>query len=359
MWSGNPGIRPIQTILLGVAADPSPIPAARRAAWLARRAGARVVLLHVVGPEAPPLDWEALQGELAPLLEGVAVTPVLRQGPVAREILAAAREERADLIVMTRHGRWQSASTLAFPRFLLHSVLCRILLDAACPVWVEPESGAPAQIGSVLCGVASLVHDRDTIRRADAIAAVMGARLMLFRSAISMLISVPGQPHRTLAWQREVTAAAAADLDTMGKALAVTADIRTGTGGLVCALLQDADAAAAGLVVLRRTSRDWGRDETLHPLVRGAQVPVLVSPGEPAAAVATAPIRAPLSPRLARLLRPVLLVTVMLLSIWLMRTAFRVISRPDMCAAQPDRCAVLQGFKQTARDRHEDTAKKH
>jgi hypothetical protein len=62
---------------------------------------------------------------------------------------------------------------------------------------------------------------------------------------------------------------------------------------------------------------------------------------------------------LVRLLRPALLAIVMLLSVWLMRHAFRVISRPDMCGAQPDRCAVLQGFKQIAKDRHEDTAKKH
>ena len=93
-----------------------------RAAGLARRSGARVVMVHVVSPESAPVDFDGLQRTVAPLLEGIEVQPLLRRGPVAREILAAARSENADLIVLTRHGRWQSASDLGFSRFLLHSM---------------------------------------------------------------------------------------------------------------------------------------------------------------------------------------------------------------------------------------------
>lgn len=301
------------------------------------------MLLHVVASEAAPVDWDAAQRALAPLLAGVIVQPLLRRGPPAREILAVAREERADLIVMTRHGRWQSASELGFPRFLLHSVLCRVLLEAACPVWVEPETGASADIGHVLCGVASLVHDRDMIRRADGIAAVIGARLMLFRSAVSMTIAVPGQPHRTQTWQREVIAAAAADLEAMRAALGIPADIRIGVGGFAAALLRE----SADLIAVRRTSRDWGKDETLLPLVRGTAVPVLVYPGDAWPMTAAPPV--PVS-RFSRLAGPVLLVLTLLLGVWLIHTAFMNVRQPD-CADNAYRCAVRENLIYTTKDR--------
>jgi nucleotide-binding universal stress UspA family protein len=342
--------RPIQTILLPVAADPPSIAAAMRAAGLARRTGARVLLLHVVSPETASLDFGRLQQELAPLLDGVAVTALLRRGPPAREILAAAREEGADLILMARHARWGNANALGFPRFLLHSVLCRVLLDALCPVWVEPEGVAPLHITRILCGVASLVHDRETITRAGGFAASLDAGLALFRCALSAAIDVPGQRNWTETMQKDVVVAVAADLETVRGELAVPGDIRVGIGGFVPALLQEAQAA--DLLAVRRTSREWGRDETVNLLVRGAAMPVLVFPGAPPRIVARMPARKR-NPHLVRWSGFALLLLSLLFGVWLMHHTFRMAHGAD-CKAQPELCPVLNGYLNTARERGVD-----
>jgi nucleotide-binding universal stress UspA family protein len=326
------------------------VAAATRAAGLARRTGARIVLLHVDEPEAPPADWDELQRALAPLLEGVAVLPLLRRGPVAREILAVAHQEHADLIVMTRHGRWQSASAPGFPRFLLHSVICRTMLAASCPVWIEPEAGAPAEISRLLCGVLSLVHDRDTIGHAAGMAAIIGARLTLFRSAISAAIAIPGQAERSQAWQQDVCAAVAADLEALRGQLGVPADIRTGVGNFVAALLQDAATAPADLIAVRRTSRDWGQDEALHPLVRGTPVPVLIYPGEPPRVMPAMPVRTPLS----RFVRSTLFLAALVFCVWLMHRTFEGVRQPD-CSQQQYRCAFRENLIYTTSDRINQT----
>lgn len=327
-------------------ADPSPAAAARRATALARRTGARVLLLHVVSPETPPLDFDALQREVAPLLEGIEVRPLLRHGPPAREILAAAAMEQADLILMTRHGRWQSASELGFSRFLLHSVLCRVLLDADCPVWIEPEEGGgPAAPGHVLCHAVSPVHDRQTILLAGALAARMGARLVLFRTAVRALVSIPGRQERAQAWQQDVVAAVKGDLEALRRDMDVAADIRVGIGDPVTALLQDAEAHPGGLIALRRTSREWGRDAVLQPLVRGAHVPVLLYPGVPRPA---APARPP--PRHARIRNFLLVLFVLMLGVWAIHDMFRRANRPD-CDREAYRCAMRDNLMNSVKDR--------
>jgi nucleotide-binding universal stress UspA family protein len=327
-----------------VTADPSPVAAARRAAALARRIGARVVLLHVISPDAVPPDWEALQRELAPLFEGVAVRFCLRHGPPAWEIVAAAGAEQADLILMTRHGRWQSANDLGFPRFLLHSVLCGVLLEADCPVWVEPENGDPAAPKHVLCAVASPVHDRQTVILAGALAAMMGARLVLFRAAVNAFVSIPGQQARAQAWQDDVVAAARGDLEALCRDMDVAADIRVGIGEPVAALLRDGETHPGGLIALRRTSRQWGRDAVLQPLVRGAHGPVLLYPGAPRPPAAAPP------PRHARLKGFLLVLFVLMLGLWAIHDMFRRANQVD-CTREAYRCAVRENLIDSTRDR--------
>jgi nucleotide-binding universal stress UspA family protein len=329
-----------------VTADPSPAAAARRAAALARRTGARVLLLHVVSPEAPPLDFDGLQCELAPLLDGIDVQPLLRHGPPAREILAAAAAAQADLILMTRHGRWQSASELGFSRFLLHSVLCRVLLEADCPVWIEPEEGGgPAEPEHVLYHAVSPVHDRQAIRLAGALAARMGARLVLFRAAINTIAAVPGRQERAQAWQQDVVAAVRDDLENLRRDMDMAADIHVGIGHSVAALLQAAEARPGGLIALRLISREWGSDAVLQPLVRGAHVPVLLYPGAPHPA---APARTP--PRHARLKSFLLVLFVLMLGVWAIHDMFRRASQPD-CDREAYRCAVRENLMNSVKDR--------
>jgi len=63
---------------------------------------------------------------------GRAVTPVLREGDPAQQILAYAREERVNLIAMTARG--QSGKR----RSGLGSVAEEVMKQAPCPVLIEP-----------------------------------------------------------------------------------------------------------------------------------------------------------------------------------------------------------------------------
>ncbi len=101
----------------------------------ARPHDARVLLLHVV--EDNPLNphWNFPSGELKLAADrlSTATIPcqtVFRKGEAAREILAAAKEEDADLIAMTTHGR------RGVPRWILGSVTEKVLRAAPVPMLV-------------------------------------------------------------------------------------------------------------------------------------------------------------------------------------------------------------------------------
>jgi nucleotide-binding universal stress UspA family protein len=65
---------------------------------------------------------------------GRAVTPILREGDPADQILAYAREERVDLIAMTARGQSGRRSGLG-------SVAAEVMKKAPCPVLIEPTGG--------------------------------------------------------------------------------------------------------------------------------------------------------------------------------------------------------------------------
>jgi universal stress protein A len=110
---------PIQTILHPTDFSPHSEAALLLAGALARDYGARLVLLHVHAPEhgygepyLPPPDpvatRRALTGRLARMLPddpAVRAEHLLAEGDPVWEILRAAGEVKADLIVMGTHGR--------------------------------------------------------------------------------------------------------------------------------------------------------------------------------------------------------------------------------------------------------------
>ena len=124
-----------------------------QAAWtyalaLATEFGAEVVLLHVI-PEPPQMAaayelgytperfvkavTEESQRLMADLIAKAAhdkgkIAPQVRRGTEFREIIAAAREEGADLIVMGTHGRTGLAHAL------IGSVAEKVVRKAPCPV---------------------------------------------------------------------------------------------------------------------------------------------------------------------------------------------------------------------------------
>lgn len=117
-------------------------PAFELACALARDYGAQLVVLHVAGRPLPlpidgvqvppPLeDIEAVRGRLEavrPADSRVAVRHRLAEGNPAEEILAAAADEKADLIVLGTHGRG------GLSRVLMGSVAEAVQRAAPCPV---------------------------------------------------------------------------------------------------------------------------------------------------------------------------------------------------------------------------------
>jgi nucleotide-binding universal stress UspA family protein len=122
----------------------------RLALDLAKTERARLVLIHVVSEPAmafagdipvPPAVYKNLEvaaraaaGKGLDRLvararqAGVRVTTQITNGPVHARIVAAARRERADVIVMGTHGRTGLA------RAFLGSVAGRVVATASCPV---------------------------------------------------------------------------------------------------------------------------------------------------------------------------------------------------------------------------------
>jgi nucleotide-binding universal stress UspA family protein len=116
------------------------------AGLLARSFGAGVLALHVAPRPAgdPPfrtsgvtqeIEWRmpseaALAAFVGPGLAGVSVIPRVEIGSAWDRIVATAREERADLIVMSTHGRD------SFRDLVLGSHTERVVRHASCPVLV-------------------------------------------------------------------------------------------------------------------------------------------------------------------------------------------------------------------------------
>ena len=121
--------------------------AERQAAGLARALGAELLLLHVVNESplwsetlytadvrrvfAGRRTWaeQALTARTKTLAaDGVTARGAVRSGVAWREIIAAARDERVDMIVMGTQGR------TGLDRLLMGSVAERVVCLAACPV---------------------------------------------------------------------------------------------------------------------------------------------------------------------------------------------------------------------------------
>lgn len=110
-----------------------------------QRDGAELTLLHVEhgdsGPFALKKHLHAFSRYSAILARerGTAVFTV-RYGDPATEILASAREQEADLLVLGSHGN------MAFTRLLIGSTAETVMRRARCPVIIykSPETGSKA-----------------------------------------------------------------------------------------------------------------------------------------------------------------------------------------------------------------------
>jgi nucleotide-binding universal stress UspA family protein len=155
----------ITTILCPVDRSPISARALAYATSLARAHGARIHVLEVIehavpSVPVPPADFvvpdalrrvtlqELKQFSTVASKAGVIADIRLREGSVAREILADARDSAVDLIVIGTHGR------SGFERLALGSVTEKVLHTASCPVLAVPpgdEHPADRPFRTVLC----------------------------------------------------------------------------------------------------------------------------------------------------------------------------------------------------------------
>jgi nucleotide-binding universal stress UspA family protein len=149
----------VQSILLPTDFSECARRAVPAAADLARLLGARVICLHVVEPVVPPVGWTPMAGTLPAAdfgeqldelaerelpafsggeeFEGLDVEELVAHGEPAAEIVRAARERGAGLIVISSHGR------TGLGRILFGSTAEAVVRHAHCPVLVvkPPQEG--------------------------------------------------------------------------------------------------------------------------------------------------------------------------------------------------------------------------
>jgi nucleotide-binding universal stress UspA family protein len=169
---------------------------------IARRAGAALELTHVHVTPAPlfldpypgmesTLDagarkeaqeyLEALKRRLPPVA-GVTVRTAYLEGGVAEALRQHAEDVRADLIVMTTHGRGP------FSRFWLGSVADELLRQSPVPLLlVRPEKGAPDLAKDIVYRQILVALDGSplaelALRPATALGRLMDSNFTLFRA---------------------------------------------------------------------------------------------------------------------------------------------------------------------------------
>jgi nucleotide-binding universal stress UspA family protein len=137
----------MRTIVIATDFSAASRPAFAAALDLARRDGARLVVLHVLMPPSPfvgddlPGSWLELEARalrdserrLAAAVKqakrsGIATTGTLVKGVPAEVIVRVARREGANLIVLGTHGR------SGLGQLFMGSVASRVLGTAKCPV---------------------------------------------------------------------------------------------------------------------------------------------------------------------------------------------------------------------------------
>jgi len=167
------------------------------AAALAASYGSALRLLHVLTPFpiVPPLvdvpggaqlyESQRLQGQQALEAEaarirrpGVTVDVELRDGSAVHEVLTAAREWQADLIVLGTHGRG------GVERLVLGSVAEKVLRKATCAVLAVPHgaiasAGGAERITHVLCAHDGSEASAAGVAYAVSLASATGAKLTL------------------------------------------------------------------------------------------------------------------------------------------------------------------------------------
>ena len=282
-----------KTILLPVDFSPSSVKAAAHARIMAKQFDSSVVTLHVMPPNQALVgdagsaeavyDWYNLQKPLLKVkleefttlhLAGCTTKVLFREGDPATEIVSAANEEKAGLIMLATHGYGP------FRRFLLGSVAAKVLNDSRVPVLTSTHVEAPAgeleQIQNIV--VAVEIDDRATklIAAGDSMAKAFGATLHVVHASPD---DGAGAAHfMDPAWRLDVAKILQEKLEISVQTAAATATVHVIPGEAAKVVRQLAQDVNAGLIILGRhlDQSFLGRLRThSYAIVREATCPVL------------------------------------------------------------------------------------
>ncbi|HOQ44801.1 MAG TPA: universal stress protein [Bryobacteraceae bacterium] len=253
---GANGKRSLNQILLPVDFTERSLTAARRAADLARRFEAEVLLVHVGAPARPgsdsPLTPEEgkIERAVSEVLETVPFRRYSLRGDPAQRILDHARRENIRLIVMPTRGRKR------FLGLLHDSLTARIIQDAPCPVWTwVGDAAGPLDIQRVLCALALGPSSGRVLRWAARLAERFEASLSIVHCD-SGFGAAPGIWHyeelhaarRT--WARQ-------DIASLQSAVGTRADVWLEAGPPEQAIAAVARGLGADLVVIGKGHARW------------------------------------------------------------------------------------------------------
>lgn len=236
---------------------------------LARRFHSEVVLLHVIAPESyspldrpggrllPPEDLlnqlftyaeKDLHESLGAALDGLLVKCLVTQGDASIEIIAAAQNESADLVVMPTSGRY------GFYGHLIGSVAAKVMQELNCPVLSGTHfpdvitNGAAVK--HVLCGVTFSEHSLAVLKCAEKVAAEFQAKLTIAHVTPDVRLYGPGGMYAERGWERELTASAQELLSRVQEQTGVTGDSAVESGDPGKGLAKIASQVGADLLVV-------------------------------------------------------------------------------------------------------------
>lgn len=268
----------------------------KRAAWLARRYHAEIILLHVVSPldypygllesghEITARDLEShiiqraqelLDHALLPDFDGLAVTRLLRRGGPAREICETASALNADLIVMSK-----SEYGALYP-LLLGSVTAKVLHHTECPVWTSADSKETPvggfSIHRILCAVELHGHSHFTVSLAAELAASVNAVLTLVHIAKSVETWGPGGSWVDPAWKSTIISYASEEIAKLQRELGTDFEVIIDTGNVSELLNRAAEQTNADVLVIGHIPgrSHLGDNGNGYGIISQSRIPVL------------------------------------------------------------------------------------
>lgn len=262
---------------------------------LAQRFEAEITLVHIVNPVMlmpptgplepsafpfPPITIEGQSRQIEAFgvdeLAGLRVRRLACEGIPADQIVALARSEHVDLIVMPTHGYG------VFRRFLIGSVTAKVLHDVACPVLTgahmeEHAKHPPDSFRKILCALDLGPHSVNILQWASDLAKAFDARLGI----VNVIPAInPGIKTTTVSdWKSDLSSFAFQELEKIAYAIGADSEsIDVLDGDIIKTVCDAASSRHADLLVIGRGSDGHapGRLKTnAYPLIRQSPCPVI------------------------------------------------------------------------------------